>query len=592
MKKAVRYITWTAIICAVLMIAYLAVVDNVEFRESRSTSSIRFLNEYVYNEKISEEAPAGIVREYSITVPKNVVSGSCLGFFTSHQSVRIEMDGEEIYSVFPAEKNKLAKTTGSRWNAVPIYEDDIGKMLLIEITPAYSSVVSKTPKFYVGSEAELITGQIKSDLPQYLLGLIAVFLGIVFYVMGLALKKSGGRAFDKLTALGSFSCVVGLWRLTDINSNCFIADKTVMLAYISLILLALGILPFIKMMRQREHEEDKSKYDIMSCICCGVFLLQVALGILGIAEMREFLSISHMMLVVLLSALLIVYLRENRKTRKGNYSHKVSRIPIICVFGAALDVVKFYITDSSSGLVFTLTALLIYISHYGINVLLEVNRQAAELEEQRRLAIEHKLAIAISQIQPHFLYNSIAAIQELCRKEPEMAREALGDFATYLRGNMDSLTVRKPVPFSWELKHVENYLRLEKLRFGDRLNVEYEIGVEDFHIPVLTVQPLVENAIKHGVCKAENGGTVLIRTMREDQYVRIEIIDDGVGFDTESDFAAGDKKSHVGIKNVRQRLENVVSGHLEIQSDIGRGTRAVILIDAQQGEDDVHISGR
>ena len=203
----------------------------------------------------------------------------------------------------------------------------------------------------------------------------------------------------------------------------------------------------------------------------------------------------------------------------------------------------------------------------------EITRQLAEKERQ---LTESCISIMLSQIQPHFLYNSINAIRELCRIDAEAARDALGDFAVYLRGNMDSLVSRTPIHFSKELNHIENYLKLEKLRFGDDLNIVYDIQEQDFFLPSLTVQPLVENAVKHGICEKENGGTLTLRTRRDAENIVIEVIDDGIGFDTENSVCRDDRRSHIGITNIRNRLEQMCDGSLTIMSSPEKGTTAVI----------------
>lgn len=132
-------------------------------------------------------------------------------------------------------------------------------------------------------------------------------------------------------------------------------------------------------------------------------------------------------------------------------------------------------------------------------------------EQEKQLAEQH-IDIMLSQVQPHFLYNSLGTIYHLCESDPESARKAIKHFSDFLRGNMDSLKKREPIPFGAELSHVTNYLYLEQQRFGDKLQVIYQIKTQDFLIPPLTLQPLVENAVQHGILNRRNGGTILIRT--------------------------------------------------------------------------------
>ena len=149
-------------------------------------------------------------------------------------------------------------------------------------------------------------------------------------------------------------------------------------------------------------------------------------------------------------------------------------------------------------------------------------------------------------------------------------------FSTYLRNNLEALNRKEMIPFSEELDHIRIYLELEKVRFDEDLTVVYDIQVEDFFLPVLTVQPLVENAVKHGVTKKRGGGVVTLATRAETDGYVITVTDTGVGFDPEH--YMDDGKTHIGIQNVRLRLKDMAGGRLKITSVPGVGTTAVIRI--------------
>ena len=202
-------------------------------------------------------------------------------------------------------------------------------------------------------------------------------------------------------------------------------------------------------------------------------------------------------------------------------------------------------------------------------------------QEQLTAALEselmqNRISIMLSQIQPHFLYNSLTTIVDLCDTDAQLAKRATIAFSQYLRGNMDSLRQTMPVPFPVEQKHIENYLWLEKLRFGDELTIVWDVQVTDFKLPSLSVQPLVENAVKYGVGKKPDGGTVTIRT-REFPYVyTVSVEDDGVGYNMQE--RQPDGRTHIGIDNVRSRLHYMCGGALTIQSEAGKGTVATITL--------------
>ena len=202
---------------------------------------------------------------------------------------------------------------------------------------------------------------------------------------------------------------------------------------------------------------------------------------------------------------------------------------------------------------------------------------AAERERTQKELYQARVQIMVSQIRPHFMYNALSSIAILCKLEPETAYKATITFSDYLRENMDSLKQTAPVPFTKELEHLKKYLYIEKLRFSDMLNIEYDITAEDFEIPLLSVQPLVENAVKHGVGMKDEGGTVKISTKETETAFEIIISDDGVGFDTNAP-KKEDGRSHVGMENTKKRLKDMCDGEISITSEVGKGTTAVITI--------------
>ena len=211
---------------------------------------------------------------------------------------------------------------------------------------------------------------------------------------------------------------------------------------------------------------------------------------------------------------------------------------------------------------------------------------ASERERAEKELYEAKVAVMTSQIQPHFMYNALTSIAMMCQLDPDTAQEATVTFAKYLRGNMDSLKQTKPVPFTIELEHLKKYLYIEKLRFGKKLNIEYDIQTTDFYIPMLSVQPLVENAVKHGVGMKKKGGTVTISTRETENAFEVIISDDGVGFDTNAR-KEDDGRSHVGMENTRSRLRQMCGGEVTVQSTVGEGTTATITLPKDKNKDTV-----
>lgn len=201
------------------------------------------------------------------------------------------------------------------------------------------------------------------------------------------------------------------------------------------------------------------------------------------------------------------------------------------------------------------------------------SRDRQYIEASREL-VRMQSRMMVSQIQPHFIFNSLSSIMNLIKKDPDSAASSLGDFADYLRKNLDTISQDEPVFFTEELKHTKTYVRLEQLRFKEKLDVHFEIRCKDFKLPPLTVQPLVENAIKHGVTQKKVGGKVIINTFRDEAGAHVIIEDDGVGFDNSP---AKDGRNHVGMQNVSTRLQ-MFGAKMKVESKVGHGTRIEIVV--------------
>ena len=198
-----------------------------------------------------------------------------------------------------------------------------------------------------------------------------------------------------------------------------------------------------------------------------------------------------------------------------------------------------------------------------------VERNIAIAKEGEKIK-DAQIKLMTSQIQPHFIYNVLSSISTLITIDSAKAQEALDYFTDYLRSNLSSLGEAGLISFDKELKHIKAYLSLEKIRFNDRLNVIYDIEVTDFLVPPLTIQPIVENAVKHGILEKLEGGTVKIKTYETDESYVIEVIDDGIGFDINEVDLKGTE--HIGLKNIMYRINNTNNGNFEVCSEKNNGT--------------------
>ena len=272
---------------------------------------------------------------------------------------------------------------------------------------------------------------------------------------------------------------------------------------------------------------------------------------------------THIICIVLLIYNLWMTIREYGGIRKKESVIPIAVTGLVMIAAISDSVVDYRDYPVTFGTVVVSTVNIFYYIWLHLQF---VREHEADLKAQQRIRI------MMTQIQPHFLYNTIATFRALCRKDPSKAAELAGKFAGYLRQNLDTLDAGGRIPFRRELAHTKLYTDIEMVRF-DNIRVDYSIVDDDFTVPPLTVQPIVENAIRHGV-RVRDKGIVTVTARRNRDVHEIVIQDNGTGFHPEMVNTANGK--HIGIANVRERVEAMCGGTLWIDSQIGEGTKVVI----------------
>ena len=211
----------------------------------------------------------------------------------------------------------------------------------------------------------------------------------------------------------------------------------------------------------------------------------------------------------------------------------------------------------------TLSLLLIYGKIY-----LDSERNLMQKEVELS---DSKVKLMMGQIQPHFIFNSLQAIQELCAENPEKAEQSVHDFSKYLRGNLDALSCTHLITFEKELSHIRAYIALEQADPGRTFEMIYDLEVKDFKVPALSVQPMVENAVRHGLTSCRENGRVILQTRETEKEYLIRVMDNGKGF--KGITQKQKERQQVGLENVRTRLEVQCRGRLEIK----RSDRGVVV---------------
>ena len=490
--------------------------------------------------------------------------------------------GERIGTNRRSADSFLSGTAGNSFLYIPaesLQDDGVVELVLTrEPRPVAGGGWNDILTTLVGSK-EAPFNQLINRLPLALLCLILSFSGLIsFGIAGIIMRGIDFRYLTYAAAAlfgGLYLCTDAIYRylplLFENPAACLIMDNSISYAFL------IAALSFVRAsLKKHSHRLIADGMIVLLVLMSAAAMLLQFTDAFSLYQSDFVFDLVFIVCCVILSCLLF---REFKTNVEAKFV-LISWIPIGLALLFSLFNAWFRLTGTrvpmSIGIALTLVNQI-------IRLILALRAQYyANLayEHMQKELYEARVAIMVSQIQPHFLYNSLTSIAMLCTKDPKRARTATINFADYLRGNMNSLKERNPVPFRQELAHLKKYLMLEEMRFGDLLHIEYDIQCSDFLIPQLSVQPLVENAVKHGVGMKEDGGTVTISTCETDDSYRVEVRDDGVGFDPS--VPKNDGRSHVGMENVRSRLKEMVNGRVEITSEPGKGTTAVIIIPKQE----------
>jgi LytS/YehU family sensor histidine kinase len=277
--------------------------------------------------------------------------------------------------------------------------------------------------------------------------------------------------------------------------------------------------------------------------------------------------------VILLGFYSVFYISKGHHTR-GVIALFMTVTSIVTIIGERVGF--------SEGFSESVTALEILI-YYFFLASIDLSKTQTELFEKQLDLERQRNKLLVAQIQPHFIFNCLATIQALCYTDSESAADCIDVFGDYLRANIDSISSDEFISFSSEIKHAEQYVKLEKISTDVNINVIYELETQDFMIPPLTVQPIVENAVKYGALTRRDGsGFVKIRTEEINDKIRITITDNGIG----ASLTKKQKEHHsIGIQNVRQRLSLKCGGTLTQNITQHNGAVSVIEIPKITGKE-------
>lgn len=529
-------------------------------------------------QSVTEEAIpdyAGVRRVYAFDLskaPPDGGRGRTLAVYLRHTIAVLEMEGKTPASTGErADQWHIGRTPGNDWLTLPIYANYNEKTLYITLTPVYGSVRDAQPVFFLIDREPLINLLLlPREGPLLALGGVAaaagVFLALTALISGLA-----ARDRKRVFYLGALAVAAGLWKLGGLSVVPLLLDYygqqkaiwfTGAVAYLLLPVFSLRLLTLLP-----SAERSRRSSRVCCCLAAISALLLLALQIAGALEVHDLL-VCYGGGAALLHFLALLGQKPDR-------SELFWLLPTGMALCADL-VIYLYLGSVAAAPVF-LVWIILNLFVRGFGFLRGAIRRERELRAKEAELQGARMQTLINQIQPHFIYNTLAAIHMICAENPKRAMEAISDFSDYLHANFDALAATEPILFTRELEHTRAYLAVEKARYAEKLNVDYHTPHTAFRLPPLTLQPIVENCVKHGLRQTHRPMHISITTRAAEGGAEIVVEDDGTGYDPAPDGAV-----HVGLQNVRERLSIMCGGTLRIVPRPGGGTAVTVFVPTEQ----------
>lgn len=496
--------------------------------------------------------------------------GKHLLFYTENQEVEVLLGGEVIYQFTTPEEAAMLQTPGNVWNNIDLPPDAAGQLLEIRLYcpfADYQGVFHPVQIIDAGAVLDTVLAKISLRL---FVALIMVIIGVISLVSAILWHERTLR--DYMFGSGYLTLTIGLWLLAELDFYTFLSGRSIVSYLLSMLLvriLPIAFCYFISTVIPKRTWWSKILSYVAVANLASAVIFQFVFQVSFLRMQNFFAWFIVCASVFYIIGLLHTYIKS-RNIHHHNHAYYASIVFMISLFGEMYCYTHYTDYGDYLGLPLAYAAIVYAI----VSHVLMVNHESrAEVEQQQLKRNYTKLQSKplMQQINAHFLFNSLNAISAFCKEDPVKADQTVRMVARYMRAYMHLINQGGCVAFAKELELMQSYFDIQKMRFGDTIDFLVDTHFQDFALPPLTVQPLIENAVRHGVRKSTAHGIVIVHTYEEDGYAFIVVEDNGVGFDP-STMSRG-----IGLENVVERL-HAVDSTLNINSTIDKGTSIVIKI--------------
>lgn len=509
----------------------------------------------------------------------NKLTNDQLLFYMDHIGVKIDVDGEEVYvnEVYPG--HYRAEMCGAYWGNVDFGDVDSDSIITITLhnvheygnANAFNTFMNS---LCVGTEKGLDFLLTNYHVIYKVMGIITLVFAILIIGMAVGYFVQRVSYYSELWSIGLMVLFMGVYIYMEIielnlNYNLVVFNTTIRL--LALMFTTGELLSFI-----RKILTGKRK---MIATAATIFLVSNSYALLFFA-ITDQLTICQVegrwAMIQLIISVIFLFISALELRKKNKKTNLVWISVTALLIASILELFNARLNFWTSGLFNKNVFSIILIAHVvkAARGLISNHEDSARYKALANELKNNRIVLAMSQIRTHFIFNVLTAISGMLEYDPKLADETLITFSRYLRANIDVMEQDGLEPFEKSLAHLNDYVALEQIRFGDKLKYITNIEYDDFLIPPLALQPIIENSIKHGVLNKIEGGTIVLSSKLEGDNIVIRIIDDGIGFDVNA--PRSDKS--VGMKNVRFRLESMVKGSIKVNSSKGNGCETIITI--------------
>lgn len=503
------------------------------------------------------------------TLPSEFDKPLTFSFRSYYQKVRVLLDGEVLYKYDKPDGQWFQTAPPKYRNVIDLPPDSSGKELTVEVNSQYKVYSTFINDIIYGTRSQIETGLLSRDIFKFLLCIGIIFIGISFALISIV-KIRRGRRTKGLVWFALFVILTGIFIISDNYVFRFIVDNALFCTILSQYVFLIAPIPYLMYVLDNQNVKWAKVTKLMLFAVVTYTIVAVIIQFAHIADIIEMSSISRIIAIITQ----IYILGYSIITRK------YVAVSVLFMIGLTVSIFGFMMTGELSYILYV--TFYIYILYVGKSIITDFVESELDSEINSIKAEQATNKLLVTQIESHFFYHIMNTIRVLIKTNPDEAYKMIGDFSKYLRYKTDnSGTGSGLVKFSEEMKTINAYIDMEKISLGDKLRVVIDIENDDFYIPVLTIQPIVENAIKHGIEKSKGGGTLNIRTTVEESFNVITIQDDGVGYDSKTE--TSDNRKSTALENIRERLSFFGDNELIISSIPMKGTKVTVRLKKELG---------